>query len=729
MNKIRHLKLNARIPAAILLLCVFVFKYSCAEVFIHTEDISISLRPNPKIPPEKLQTFNAEAAEYADSGAGAIDLEWEAPGFPEGSPTDVEIKDYYIRASTRKVSDFGSIEEWWGGASYQTVQTLWSSPGDEMDFTAIGLVPGSTYYFAIIFADEFGNISEIDKRTELAFSYPGIVIQVNAVASEIPRITDLSGEEGSGDGEVILSWQSLGGDFYRIRYSTYDAGPDKEEWWQKASSLPDGAAEVKGTPQETVVILPLPGATYYMSIKTIVGEGIWETESPVGNIVYVVAGDTVPAAPSGLTLEWIEDDQYVYLEWDTNDEFDIDYYEIHRSKAGGEFVRVSTVSHIHNGTPAMHTYIDDSGLELSRLYNYRVRAVDWAGHQSLFSDTEEVYTGERVVFHPVRRLDIDSVSDSVVTLRWEQVRKGSLDLKGYRIERSRDLIAPDNEWETAGFVYSTGTLSFPVAIEKSAYFYRVRTVSWSGEESAGSMSIDTSNDFNHCYLSADGRAYMKVPYRFALETYPENNDGDTINISIAATDAGDYLTAYSISAERKGEKIKDFIFENTRRGAEISIIYDDLLTGGNVTLSANRRLAIFWHNGVRWVKLGGTEDEAAASLTTYSRRLGKFALGYSSLARSFRLNAVEPKIFTPEESDYRINEVGFYFENPKFEEVTIRIFDVRGRIVRRNLRSAGENLIVWDGKDESGQIVRGGVYIYQVEAGGEVINGTVVIAK
>ena len=88
-----------------------------------------------------------------------------------------------------------------------------------------------------------------------------------------------------------------------------------------------------------------------------------------------------------------------------------------------------------------------------------------------------------------------------------------------------------------------------------------------------------------------------------------------------------------------------------------------------------------------------------------------------------------PRIFTPEEGDYRINVVRFFFENPNFEEVIIKIFDITGAQIRNNLKREGENVMIWDGKDDSGDVVRGGTYLYQIEAEGKIINGTIVVAK
>jgi hypothetical protein len=35
----------------------------------------------------------------------------------------------------------------------------------------------------------------------------------------------------------------------------------------------------------------------------------------------------------------------------------------------------------------------------------------------------------------------------------------------------------------------------------------------------------------------------------------------------------------------------------------------------------------------------------------------------------------------------------------------------------------------WDGYDNDGDVVKGGVYVYQIEAGKKIITGTVVVAK
>ncbi|MFA5858126.1 MAG: carboxypeptidase regulatory-like domain-containing protein [Elusimicrobiota bacterium] len=64
--------------------------------------------------------------------------------------------------------------------------------------------------------------------------------------------------------------------------------------------------------------------------------------------------------------------------------------------------------------------------------------------------------------------------------------------------------------------------------------------------------------------------------------------------------------------------------------------------------------------------------------------------------------------------------------------VVVRVYDIKGRSVRQM-----ENVMVngtaaetsWDGNDNAGRAVPGGVYIYQIEAGGKVRTGKILVAK
>ncbi len=98
---------------------------------------------------------------------------------------------------------------------------------------------------------------------------------------------------------------------------------------------------------------------------------------------------------------------------------------------------------------------------------------------------------------------------------------------------------------------------------------------------------------------------------------------------------------------------------------------------------------------------------------------------YMAAAEKIELEGVTPKIFAPDEGD----RVRFAFTNPNYDEITIRIFDITGSEVKKNLWRESENVMYWDGTDENDNIVRGGIYLYQLESAGDVINGSIIVVR
>lgn len=105
-------------------------------------------------------------------------------------------------------------------------------------------------------------------------------------------------------------------------------------------------------------------------------------------------------------------------------------------------------------------------------------------------------------------------------------------------------------------------------------------------------------------------------------------------------------------------------------------------------------------------------------------------LAFNISASGFKLNEgyPKPRVFTPN-GDNRNEEVTFSYENDKESSIVCWIYDIRGSVVRQlDIVGSGDEF-TWDGKDEDGNIVRSGIYIYQIEVEGQAINGTIVLAK
>ena len=79
--------------------------------------------------------------------------------------------------------------------------------------------------------------------------------------------------------------------------------------------------------------------------------------------------------------------------------------------------------------------------------------------------------------------------------------------------------------------------------------------------------------------------------------------------------------------------------------------------------------------------------------------------------RHFALHQNFPNPFNP--------STAIVLDLPQGADVTLKVYDLRGRVVRRLFSGAlpiGTHNFVWDGRDDSGQAAAGGVYVYRIES-------------
>ena len=117
-------------------------------------------------------------------------------------------------------------------------------------------------------------------------------------------------------------------------------------------------------------------------------------------------------------------------------------------------------------------------------------------------------------------------------------------------------------------------------------------------------------------------------------------------------------------------------------------------------------------------------NEISSAVTSSSDRESPQAYG-------FRLEegSPSPRIFTPND-DGKNEEVIFKYENISESNIVCWIYDIKGAAVKQlDIVGSGDGEFTWDGKNEDGDVVRSGIYIYQIEVEGQTINGTIVLAK
>ena len=90
-----------------------------------------------------------------------------------------------------------------------------------------------------------------------------------------------------------------------------------------------------------------------------------------------------------------------------------------------------------------------------------------------------------------------------------------------------------------------------------------------------------------------------------------------------------------------------------------------------------------------------------------------------------------PNPFTPLSSDEDFNRVVFPARalEETSGEFTVLIFDINGMLVKTLTALPGETELIWDGRDEAGEIVESGVYVYQLQVGESFKTGTLIVAK
>ena len=118
-------------------------------------------------------------------------------------------------------------------------------------------------------------------------------------------------------------------------------------------------------------------------------------------------------------------------------------------------------------------------------------------------------------------------------------------------------------------------------------------------------------------------------------------------------------------------------------------------------------------------------DEAGNESEPIQERLRIFATPY-------------PNPFTPLSPDKYFNRIVFparAIEDASDElkdasgKFTVLIFDIDGMLVKTLTALPDETEVTWDGRDETGEIVESGVYVYQLQVGESFKTGTIILAK
>jgi chitodextrinase len=227
---------------------------------------------------------------HAQTTATSVEVEWTAPG---DDGTTGTASQYDLRYSTTAITsaNFASATRWVGTPVPGISGTLQAT-------TVTGLLPNTTYWFAIKAADEVPNWSAMSN-----------VISYTTVADLVrPAMVANLAITSSTETSASLSWSAVGDDSltgtatsYDIRYST---SPITTANWASATQVSgEPAPAAAGAAQNFTVTGLTRQTTYYVAMKVTDDGG---NVSALSNVPSFTTPDqTRPAAINDLVVGFI----------------------------------------------------------------------------------------------------------------------------------------------------------------------------------------------------------------------------------------------------------------------------------------------------------------------------------------------------------------------------------------------------------------------------------------
>lgn len=303
------------------------------------------------------------------------------------------------------------------------------------------------------------------------------------------------------------------------------------------------------------------------------------------------------------------------------------------------------------------------------------------------------------------------------------------EINGYQVYRA---TAPANaEWSAIGPLLSTDTFNYVdnEAFAGAEYYYHVKAINRAGYSAPSYTQGSAAGGLY--FTAADNASVLEIPEEGRVDFISDSANPDpmsfyTVDIASHAEDLGGrVLRSLDFSAYRGGiEKVENF---KLSRAATVKVYYRT--SGGSIVPSDADpgNLSLYYYNGAKWLQLYGKAAEDNISLQTVM--LGRYQVRAAQRSPSFSADAsgLSNRLITPN-GDGKNDSMVFIFDNPLDSGVKGRIYDLKGALVARMAAGPVSNSLIWDARS-GGRVAPGGVYIYQIESGGNVYNGTVAVIK
>ena len=278
--------------------------------------------------------------------------------------------------------------------------------------------------------------------------------------------------------------------------------------------------------------------------------------------------------------------------------------------------------------------------------------------------------------------EADTTGENDVTLRWQ--KSTDPDVNGYLIYRDKELpinVKPRSATTFRDVNVPPGEHTYQITAYKTLFLQSERS-----EKQTVNVSSDT--------------AAPEPPMMLSVTTSSEGVE--ILWKPSASRDVVEYRVLFGSSETNGLEPLSNGVQQRTPEDeiAGYKLIDDRSLSIGSFTYAV---IAI---------------DEADNVSAPTQKKLRIFDKPY-------------PNPFTPLSSDEDFNQVVFPARalEDASGEFTVLIYDIDGMLVKSLTALPGETKLTWDGRDEAGEIVESGIYVYQLQVGESFKTGTLIVAK
>jgi hypothetical protein len=635
-------------------------------------------------------------AALTGTNSGEINLTWTAPG-DDGAEWAITGGRYAIQ-----YSDTESVT--WSTGSAQIVFSTDTTPGDWQSRVVGGLTEGVTYYFRIWTADEIPNWSDecipgatswaqfvvdISSPTDISFVYDGLGADIAVTAST---------------GSLSANWAESDDPESGISKYLYGIGDTP------GSTGVVGWTDIGMSTYVIHTALSLtPGVTYYFTVKAVNGKSLESNAANSdGQWVDDITGPTdisdvydglgvdigVTTSTDTLSANWTESD-------DPESGISKYLYAIGTTAGGTETTGWTSTA---DGTVRSVT---KTGLTLTigTTYYFTVKAENGVGLQSNPASSDGQWVKELIGANPA--------------LSWTG-----------ETNYSSDGLNPES-----GFVFST-TFTYRVKYtdadnDAPKPAYPKVYILENGSSITGSPFVmgevdsgDTTYTDGKLYTYSTTLSNAGLTYTYRFEAY-DVNDGQATGAPTSDTDGPAVSTGSIVmnvspttlvfgEVELSRSKVLSFTITNTGAGTLNGTISDDkewIIVDPTSFNSNNQTVYVLVDNNV----LNESQGEYTGTVTVDAGAAGTETVAVSVVATCV---FTRPNPYNPTGSQ----ELTFFGSGIVANDTTIKIYTLAGELVKilqETKEESGEYIIEWDGKNESGDEVISGIYLYTTESSKE----------